>query len=104
MDSETFLLLYECFLVSPEGRAFRHDITVLTNQCFHMVQNFKGENNVDRKSNLNSLCVCVYIYMSTYAMEKKKSGNSEKDLHVASHQIEICHMNWQQKERRHELE
>lgn len=100
MDSETHLFLYGRFLVSPEGRAFRHDITVLTNQCFHMVQNFKRETNIDRKSNLK----CVFIYMSTYAMEKKKSGNSGEDLNVAYHQKEVCHLNWQQNERRHEIE
>lgn len=68
--SETLLLLYGCFLVSPEDRAFRHDIPVLTNQCFHMVQNSKRENNVDRKSNLN--CLCVYIYTYEYICNGKK--------------------------------
>lgn len=59
MDYETLLLLYGCFLVSPEGRAFRHDITVLTNQYVHMVKKFNRKNNVDRKNNLK----CVHMYV-----------------------------------------
>ena len=37
-------------------------------------------------------------------MEKKKSANSGKDQYVASHQIEVCHMNWQQNEHHREIE
>lgn len=105
MDYGTLLLLYGCFLVFPEGRAFRHDITVLTNQCLHMVQKFRRKNNVDRKSNLKCVYVCINECMRVHMQWKKEvSGNSGKDLHAASHQIEVFHLNWQQNVCHHDME
>lgn len=40
-----------------------------------MVQNFKRENNADRKSNLKCVCECVYICedVQVYMQQKKRS-------------------------------
>lgn len=36
--------------------------------------------------------------------KKEVSGNSGKDLHAATHQIEVFRLNWQQNECHHDIE